>query len=132
MFWIFACWAHAKPRRLGSHGCMWFGRGKPGPGSISEALAMGLPVIVECNAWTMPQERYNTEWVREKQVGIVLRSFRGLEAALAEMLQPQRFARFRAQVAAQRNRAVFEIPEILKQILERTSPSEAASTKGDG
>ncbi len=40
--------------------------GKPGPGSISEAVAMKLPVIVELNAWTLPQERYNAEWVREK------------------------------------------------------------------
>ncbi|MBV9225976.1 MAG: hypothetical protein JOY85_18220, partial [Acidobacteriaceae bacterium] len=29
--------------------------GKPGPGSISEALHMGLPVIVESNSWTLPQ-----------------------------------------------------------------------------
>src|SRR5579864_8352823 len=53
--------------------------GKPGPGSISEALAMHLPVIVECNAWTLPQERYNTEWVREKDVGVVLPSFRAID-----------------------------------------------------
>ncbi|HVN03215.1 MAG TPA: hypothetical protein VMT86_02290, partial [Bryobacteraceae bacterium] len=33
--------------------------GKPGPGSISEAVAMKLPVIVERNAWNLPQERYN-------------------------------------------------------------------------
>jgi 1,2-diacylglycerol 3-beta-galactosyltransferase len=46
--------------------------GKPGPGSISEAIAMRLPVVVECNAWTLPQERYNTEWIREKQVGVVI------------------------------------------------------------
>ena len=39
--------------------------GKPGPGSISEAVAMRLPVIVERNAWTLPQERYNADWVRE-------------------------------------------------------------------
>ncbi len=31
--------------------------GKPGPGSISEAVAMRLPVIVERNAWTLAQER---------------------------------------------------------------------------
>ena len=43
--------------------------GKPGPGSVSEALAMRLPVIVECNAWTLPQERYNAEWIVEKEVG---------------------------------------------------------------
>ncbi|HXQ98679.1 MAG TPA: glycosyltransferase, partial [Candidatus Limnocylindrales bacterium] len=30
--------------------------GKPGPGSISEAIQMRLPVIVERNAWTLPQE----------------------------------------------------------------------------
>ncbi len=40
--------------------------GKPGPGSISEALAMKLPVIVERNAWTLPQERYNADWVTER------------------------------------------------------------------
>jgi UDP-N-acetylglucosamine:LPS N-acetylglucosamine transferase len=33
--------------------------GKPGPGSISEALSKHLPVIIDCNAWTLPQERYN-------------------------------------------------------------------------
>ena len=46
--------------------------GKPGPGSISEALAMKLPVIVERNSWTLPQERYNADWVLEKDVGIVV------------------------------------------------------------
>ncbi len=46
--------------------------GKPGPGSVSEAVAMRLPVIVERNAWTLPQERYNAEWILEKQVGLVV------------------------------------------------------------
>ena len=41
--------------------------GKPGPGSISEAVQQGLPVVVVRNPWTMPQERYNTEWVREQR-----------------------------------------------------------------
>ena len=50
--------------------------GKPGPGSISEALQFHLPVIVECNSKTLPQERYNAEWVAEKGFGIVVRSFR--------------------------------------------------------
>ena len=50
--------------------------GKPGPGSIAEAMVRKLPVLIECNAWTLPQERYNAEWVTEKRVGIVLKSFR--------------------------------------------------------
>jgi hypothetical protein len=98
--------------------------GKPGPGSISEALAMHLPVIVECNAWTLPQERYNTEWVREKDVGVVLKSFREIDSGARELLEPANFARYRANAAALKNRAVFEIPEILAALLlKETRPA---------
>ena len=92
--------------------------GKPGPGSISEAMAMHLPVVVERNSWTLPQERYNTEWVREKQVGVVLKSFRQIDAGLRELLDPSNFARFKANAAAIVNRAVFEIPDILGTLLQ--------------
>jgi UDP-N-acetylglucosamine:LPS N-acetylglucosamine transferase len=91
--------------------------GKPGPGSISEAIAMKLPVIVERNAWNLPQERYNCEWVREQDVGLVLRNFRGIAAAVEELLEPASYARMRANAAAQSNRAVFEIPDMLESIL---------------
>ena len=94
--------------------------GKPGPGSISEAIAMKLPVIVERNAWNLPQERYNCEWVREQDVGLVLRNFRGIDAAVKQLLEPATYARMRANAAAQSNRAVFEIPDMLESILSRT------------
>jgi len=92
--------------------------GKPGPGSISEAMAMRLPVIVECNAWTLPQERYNAEWVREMGVGTVLRDFRGISRAVEELLAPETYRRFRDATARLENRAVFEIPEILERIAQ--------------
>jgi 1,2-diacylglycerol 3-beta-galactosyltransferase len=95
--------------------------GKPGPGSISEALAMKLPVMVVSNSWTLPQERYNAEWVREKQVGVVLRSFADIERGIAELVEPANFLRFRANAAAIHNRAVFEIPDILERILQSAS-----------
>jgi 1,2-diacylglycerol 3-beta-galactosyltransferase len=94
--------------------------GKPGPGSVSEALAMQLPVIVECNAWTLPQERYNAAWIMEKEVGVVLRNFRRVERAAEQMIEPAALARYRANVAAIKNRAIFEIPAIIGQIFERT------------
>jgi UDP-N-acetylglucosamine:LPS N-acetylglucosamine transferase len=94
--------------------------GKPGPGSVSEALAMHLPVIVECNAWTLPQERYNAEWIVEKQVGVVLDNFRRIERAVAQLIEPAALARYRTNVAALENRAIFEIPVILAEILERS------------
>ena len=93
--------------------------GKPGPGSISEAIAMKLPVIVERNAWNLPQERYNCEWVREQDVGLVLRNFRGIDAAVKELLEPATYARMRANAAAQSNRAVFEISDMLQRILSQ-------------
>jgi len=94
--------------------------GKPGPGSVSEAIAMHLPVIVECNAWTLPQERYNAEWVLEKEVGMVLPSFRRVETAVSQLIQPATLARYRANTRALHNRAVFEIPGMLEKILERS------------
>jgi len=93
--------------------------GKPGPGSISEALAMRLPVIVERNAWTMPHERFNADWVEEMQVGLVVRSFRRIELAVERLLEPQTLVRYRANAAALNNRAVFEIPGILESVLNR-------------
>ena len=92
--------------------------GKPGPGSISEALAMRLPVIIEQNNWTLPQERYNADWVREHETGIVVDDFRDIETAVRRLLDPPAFQRYRASVAKVNNRAVFEIPDILERILQ--------------
>jgi UDP-N-acetylglucosamine:LPS N-acetylglucosamine transferase len=94
--------------------------GKPGPGSIAEAMVRKLPVLIECNAWTLPQERYNAEWVKRKGVGIVLKSFAEVAESVKRMLEPATLAEFRKNVAAQQNRAVFEIPEILAKLLGET------------
>jgi UDP-N-acetylglucosamine:LPS N-acetylglucosamine transferase len=97
--------------------------GKPGPGSISEALAMRLPVIVVRNASTLPQERYNTEWVLEKQVGFVVRSFRKIDDVVGRLIEPATLTRYRANAGTIENRAVFEIPEILERILNAGLPA---------
>src|SRR5262249_35542747 len=91
--------------------------GKPGPGSLSEALAMKLPVIVERNAWTLPQERYNAEWIVNNGFGIVLPNFRGVRPVVTQLLDPRNYARFRSAAEEQNNRAVFEIPDILQKII---------------
>jgi 1,2-diacylglycerol 3-beta-galactosyltransferase len=90
--------------------------GKPGPGSISEAVAMRLPLIVEANAWTLPQERYNAQWIREMGVGTVLPNFRRISRAVEELLEPEAYQRFRDATGRLENRAVFEIPGILERI----------------
>jgi 1,2-diacylglycerol 3-beta-galactosyltransferase len=90
--------------------------GKPGPGSVSEAVFMGLPAIVERNAWTLPQERYNAEWLREHGAGIVLPDFRLIARAVDELLEPSAYERFRAATRRMKNRAVYEIPDILERL----------------
>ena len=97
--------------------------GKPGPGSISEALAKRLPVIVQRNAWTMAHERYNADWVEEMGVGLVVRNFTTeLAGAVRTMLAPENYGRFRARAAGMRNSAVYEIPDLLEGILSNRPP----------
>jgi UDP-N-acetylglucosamine:LPS N-acetylglucosamine transferase len=90
--------------------------GKPGPGSISEAVQQRLPVIVVRNAWTMPQERYNAEWVQEHAAGVVLDSFKDIRDGVAQVTG--RLEAFRAGASRIQNHALFEIPVILRRILQ--------------
>jgi 1,2-diacylglycerol 3-beta-galactosyltransferase len=99
--------------------------GKAGPGSVSEALAMRLPVIVERNAWTLPQERYNADWIQEQQVGVVLRNFSEIAEAVRELLKPETLGRYRDKAAGIRNFAVYEIPELLDKILSDSTELSA-------
>jgi len=89
--------------------------GKPGPGSISEAVQQRLPVILVKNTWTMPQERYNADWVDENKVGIVLSTYKDIRSGVDQLLA--RLPEFQASVATIQNRAIFEIPDILARIL---------------
>jgi len=90
--------------------------GKPGPGSLSEAVHMGLPVIVTRNAWTMPQERWNTQWVQDNGLGVVERSFAQVQRAVDQV--KQQLPDYKTRVQAVHNQAVFEVPRILQRILE--------------
>ncbi len=89
--------------------------GKPGPGSLSEAVHMGLPVLTVRNAFTMPQERYNTQWLRTQGLGLVLGGFGDVARAVHEL--GAALPAYRARVAQVRNRAVFEVPERIAEVL---------------
>ncbi len=92
--------------------------GKPGPGSISEAIHLGLPVITTCNALTLPQERYNAQWLEENELGMVLKSFGEVGEAVDRMIVPEVLARYQANARQVNNRAIFEIPEIIDKLLK--------------
>jgi processive 1,2-diacylglycerol beta-glucosyltransferase len=88
---------------------------KPGPGSLAEAFAARLPVVVTRNRHTIPQERFNTELVAQLGLGLVvahLREISGVVARLAE--SPEERGRLRANLGAlPENRAVYEVIELI-------------------
>ncbi len=97
--------------------------GKPGPGCLSEAVQCALPVITFLNAWTMPQERYNAQWIEAQGIGLVLKSARSLRAGVDELLA--RLPEFRARVERIDNRAVFELADILAGLLDAAATPDA-------
>ena len=104
--------------------------GKPGPGSLSEALAKKLPVIVERNGRTMAHELYNTRWIEELGAGIVVDDFaHGIGAAVRRLLAPENREAFRERAAATHNTAVFEIPEMLERILAEGRQQDFAAAQ---
>ena len=95
------------------HLCDYF-VGKPGPGSLSEAVHMGLPVITFRNAATMPQERYNTVWLEQNNLGKVIASVHELPVAVGALLS--NLPLYHGQVQKMNNQAVFEVVAALEAI----------------
>jgi hypothetical protein len=103
--------------------------GKPGPGSIAEAMISGLPVLVECNSATLPQERYNTEWVAETDVGIVVKTLKNAAPAVRSLLEPGKLSVLQRNVKALHNRAVFEIADFLSAQLDANSREDSQQSQ---
>ncbi|WP_045054795.1 MGDG synthase family glycosyltransferase [Aliterella atlantica] len=100
--------------------------GKPGPACLSEATVMNLPVIVERNISTLIHELYNTVWVEQNEVGIVIPNFSQIGKAVEQFLQPETFARYQANVADINNRAIFEISDFIQNLFATHSLTEGA------
>ena len=103
--------------------------GKPGPGSISEALQFHLPVIVECNSRTLPQERYNAKWVAEKGFGIVVTNFREIAPAVRRLIEPSTFSELLRNTSTYSNRALLEVSGILEKCYAGTAASNNLTGK---
>jgi len=93
---------------------------KPGPGSLAEAFHQQVPVVVACNAHTIPQERYNAALVRDGGLGVAVRHWREIPAAVTALRRdPARLAECRRRLAAlPPNRAVFEVLDLVEETLE--------------
>lgn len=100
--------------------------GKPGPGAISEAMVMGLPMILEVGARLLAQERYNATWAQAIGAALSFRNADGLCAAIAALNEPGRHAAMRRAIAAQPNRAIFDLPAQLDGIFSARRATASA------
>lgn len=95
--------------------CADFFIGKSGAGSINEALQMGLPVITQLSASTLPQEISVAKWVQENRYGICISSYRTIGDAVVEL--QKNLVQYQDNVARYQNRGLFEVADILKMLL---------------
>jgi UDP-N-acetylglucosamine:LPS N-acetylglucosamine transferase len=88
---------------------------KPGPGSLSEAFHNRVPVIVTRNIHTIPQERFNTDFVRDRGLGLVVSRTRDIPAAALRLFRDAagRSAIRERLAALPVNRAVYEVIDIV-------------------
>lgn len=100
---------------------------KPGPGSLAEAFHQQVPMVVACNAHTIPQERYNARIVQEGGLGVAVRRWREMPAAVTALRgDPERLDGYRRRLAAlPPNRAVFEVLDLVERTLEAANVRRA-------
>jgi UDP-N-acetylglucosamine:LPS N-acetylglucosamine transferase len=98
---------------------------KPGPGSLSEAFFQGVPVVVTRNVHTIPQERFNTDFVRDRGLGLVVAHWREIPGAVLRLFRDAAGrAAMRDRIAAlPPNRAVFEVIDLIAGEIGVTLPS---------
>jgi 1,2-diacylglycerol 3-beta-galactosyltransferase len=91
---------------------------KPGPGSLSEAFHLCVPVVVVRDRHTIPQERFNTDFVRDRGLGLVVSHWREIPAAVLRLASDRSaLAAMRARLAAlPPNRAVYEVVDLVARL----------------
>jgi 1,2-diacylglycerol 3-beta-galactosyltransferase len=92
---------------------------KPGPGSLSEAFHQRVPVVVTRNVHTIPQERFNTDFVRDRGLGLVVAHWREIPGAARQLFRdPAERAAIGERLAGlPPNRAVYEVLDVVATAL---------------
>jgi UDP-N-acetylglucosamine:LPS N-acetylglucosamine transferase len=87
---------------------------KPGPSSIAEALAIGLPMVLDFDWRTMLQDRYNAMWAAESGVALLSRGLGRLPKTVGALLDGYDGYRAAAQ-AASGGQALPEVTALLER-----------------
>ncbi|MDF1749573.1 MAG: hypothetical protein P1V34_11950 [Alphaproteobacteria bacterium] len=91
--------------------------GKPGPGSVSEALSFGLYLLLD-GTMALPQEKPVLNWVRRAGAGASFRGNRDFQTAVERLLE--RIEAKEPSPVALPNTASKEIPAIIDTIFGRS------------
>ena len=94
--------------------------GKTGPLSVSEALAVGLPILIDRQN-VLPQEHAVLKWVRRTGAGAVFSTPRQFSRSLKALLAKGPAARNPGAGAAGGNRAASQIPDFFAEIVRRSA-----------
>jgi len=100
--------------------------GKPGPGAISEAMVMELPMILEVGSRLLAQERYNATWAVANRAALSFQSANELVASIDRIADPTRHAAMRQAIAAHPNTAIFDLPALLDGVFGRNHAAKRA------
>ena len=94
---------------------------KPGPGSLAEAFHQRVPVVVTRNVHTIPQERFNTDFVRDRGLGRVVGHWREIPAEVARLhADPAAREAIRQGLdALPANRAIWEVLDVIAEAAGR-------------
>jgi 1,2-diacylglycerol 3-beta-galactosyltransferase len=93
---------------------------KPGPGTIAEALHQRIPIVTIANGRTVPQERFNADYLARHGLGVVEHRWADLAGRVRALYRDgaARRAMLERQAALPENRATFEMLEHLERLVQ--------------
>lgn len=94
--------------------------GKPGPGSVSESLVCGIPVLIEKNHTTLPQEIPVAKWIRQNKLGWCVKKLSNHKILKKIFTQiTQEIPIYKKNISSNTNYAIFEMAEIIRFFLPK-------------
>lgn len=88
--------------------------GKPGPGTIMESIALGLPLFLD-TSHVMPHESNNAPWVEQQSLGVSFKTAKELSLCMRTVKSGSRPTV--DNQATPTNKAVYEVSDLVDEIL---------------
>ncbi|PWQ96751.1 glycosyltransferase [Leucothrix arctica] len=97
--------------------------GKPGPGTIMESIALGLPSFLD-TSHVMPHESNNAPWAEQQNLSQSFKTAQELYDCISTLKTDQDSAKARQAFV---NKAVYEVSDLVDEILLASSTDDTSS-----